>query len=137
MKIICLLYMLVVSTPLLAQEKPVRVVFDITSKDTATHSAVIRHVELMTKSYPQSTFEVVIYGGSLPMVVSQKSTVQKKLAQLVTNKNVSFKVCAVTMARNHIEASQLIPGVQVVPDGILEIVSRQNDGWAYIKEAHN
>ena len=137
MKIICLLIMLVVSTPLLAQEKPVRVVFDITSKDTATHSAVIRHVDLMAKSYPQSTFEVVIYGGSLPMVVSQKSTVQKKLAQLVTNKNVSFKVCAVTMARNHIEASQLIPGVQVVPDGILEIVSRQNDGWAYIKEAHN
>jgi uncharacterized protein len=120
-----------------AQEKPIKVVFDVTSKDTATHSAVIRHVMLMSKSYPRSMFEVVIYGGALPMVLSEKSTVQKKLSQLVANKNVAFKVCAVTMGRWGVTQANLIPGVGVVPDGILEIVTRQGEGWGYIKEAHN
>jgi uncharacterized protein len=120
-----------------AQEKPIKVVFDITSKDTATHSAVVRHVTMMSKSYPQSTFEVVIYGGALPMVLSEKSTVQKKLSQLVTSKNVSFKVCAVTMSRWGATQANLIPGVAVVPDGILEIVTLQRAGYGYIKEAHN
>lgn len=128
---------LVVSSTIYGQEKPVRIVFDITSKDTATHAAVVRHVTGMAKAYPQSSFEVVIYGGALPMVLSDKSTVRSKVAQLVTNKNISFKVCAVTMNRNRVTEANLIPGVGIVPDGILEIVTRQGEGWGYIKEAHN
>ena len=137
MKYVITLALLMMLTLIRAQEKPIKVVFDITSKDTATHSAVVRHVSLMSKSYPQSTFEVVIYGGAVPMVLSEKSTVQKKISQLVTNRNVSFKVCAVAMNKWGATPANLIPGVSVVPDGILEIVTLQGEGWGYIKEAHN
>jgi intracellular sulfur oxidation DsrE/DsrF family protein len=50
-------------------------------------------------------------------------------------KDVSFKVCALAMKRNKIDKSQLLPGVQVVPDGIYEIISKQRDNWGYIKVA--
>jgi intracellular sulfur oxidation DsrE/DsrF family protein len=39
------------------------------------------------------------------------------------------------MKRQQIDASQLLPGVQIVPDGIYEIISKQRDGWGYIKVA--
>jgi intracellular sulfur oxidation DsrE/DsrF family protein len=39
------------------------------------------------------------------------------------------------MKRHKVDVSQLIPGVTTVPDGILEIIKRQSEGWGYIKEA--
>jgi intracellular sulfur oxidation DsrE/DsrF family protein len=40
------------------------------------------------------------------------------------------------MKRMNVDKSQLIPGVEVVPDGIYEIISKQRENWGYIKVAH-
>lgn len=124
---------LLIPLAVLSQSKPVKIVFDLTSKDTLAHQATMRHVSGMAKAYPDSKFEVVIYGGALPMVVKGQSTVAKNLKELESN-NVSFKVCAITMKRYNIETSQLLPSTEVVPDAILEIVTKQSEGWGYIKE---
>jgi len=119
-----------------AQTKPVKILFDVTSKDTLDHQTVLRHVSMMAKAYPESTFEVVVYGGALPMLVKDKSTIEDGIKPLAANKNVSFKVCAATMKRYNVDKSQLITGVEVVEDAIMEIVTKQGQGWGYIKEAH-
>lgn len=121
----------------MAQSKRVKIVFDVTSSDTLTHQAVIRHVSGMAKSYPQSTFEVVIYGGALPMVLKNKSSVAQGIQKLNSNPNVSFKVCEETMKRFGVDKTQLLPTVGTVPDAIIEIVTKQGEGWGYIKEAHH
>jgi intracellular sulfur oxidation DsrE/DsrF family protein len=137
MKQLLYLMALIGALPCLAQQKPVKVVFDVTSKDSLVHQAALRHVTGMAKAYPDSRFEVVVYGGALPMFVKDQSTVSKGIAALAANKNVSFKVCEVTMKRYNIERSQLLPNVEPVPDAIIEIVTKQSEGWGYIKEAHN
>ena len=121
----------------LGQTKPVKIVFDVTSKDTLTHQAVLRHITGMAKAYPDAMLEVVIYGGAWPMVVSGKSTNEEAVAKLSAQKNISFKICSVTMGRYNVEQSDLVSGVEVVADGIIEIVTKQNEGWGYIKESHN
>lgn len=120
-----------------AQTKPVKIVFDVTSSDTLTHQAVLRHVKGMAKAYPDIALEVVVYGGAWPMVVSGKSSSEAMVAQLAAEKNISFKICSITMGRHNVETSELVKGVETVPDGIIEIVTRQNEGWGYIKESHN
>ena len=120
-----------------AQTKPVKIVFDLTSKDTLTQQTALRHISLMTEWYPQSSFELVIYGGAMNLVVKGKSTLTKSIEKIVSNPNVSINVCEYTMKRYNVDKSQLLPGVGTVPDGILEIVTRQNEGWGYIKEANN
>ena len=122
---------------LLAQTKPVKIVFDVTSKDTLTHQAVLRHITGMVKAHPDAMLEVVIYGGAGPMVVNGKSSSGDVIETLAANKNVSFKICSITMERFNVENSDLVTGVEVVPDGIIEIVTKQNEGWGYIKESHN
>jgi intracellular sulfur oxidation DsrE/DsrF family protein len=37
------------------------------------------------------------------------------------------------MQRYNIDKSQLIAGVETVPDGIYEIITKQKQGWGYIK----
>jgi hypothetical protein len=41
-----------------------------------------------------------------------------------------------TMKRNNVDSTQLVPGVEIVPDGIYEIISKQQAGWGYIKAGH-
>jgi intracellular sulfur oxidation DsrE/DsrF family protein len=67
------------------------------------------------------------------MITAGKSVVADSVIKYAANKNVSFKVCEIAMKKNAVEKSQLLPGVTTVPDGIYEIISREHDGWGYIK----
>jgi intracellular sulfur oxidation DsrE/DsrF family protein len=111
------------------------VVFDVTSKDTIVHQMVIRWLNEITSYAPDANLEVVFYAKSLDMVTKDKSVVAADVIKYAGGKNVTFKVCEAAMRNNSVEKSQLLPGVQTVPDGIYEIISRQHDGWGYIKAA--
>lgn len=118
---------------LLAQMKDYKVVFDLTSKDPSAHQTVLRWLNEISKEVPDAQLEVVFYGQSLDMVRNDKSTVASEVTSLAKNNNVSFAVCQQAMKRHNIDKSMLLPGVKTVPDGIYEIISRQKQGWGYIK----
>jgi len=119
-----------------AQTKPIKVVFDVTSSDEATHRMVMRHVTLMAEAYPESEFAVVVYGGALPMLISGSSTVSEEVLKFQNNNKISILACEGTMKRFEVKDDQLLPGVTSVRDGIYELAIKQADGWAYIKEGN-
>jgi intracellular sulfur oxidation DsrE/DsrF family protein len=133
-KFILLIIGLVLTFNFYAQENPVKIVFDVTSSDVNVHQAAVRHVKMMSRAYPDSEFEVVMYSGSIDMVLNDKSSVAEDMEELAKNDNISFVVCKGTMKRHKISEDQIIPGVKQVPDGILEIINKQQEGWGYIKE---
>ena len=118
-----------------AQTQPVKIVFDVTSGESGVHQSAMRHISTMSTQYPDSEFEMVVYSSALDMVLKEKSSVSKDLEALVKKDNVTFKVCQMSLDRYKLTSSSLIPGVESVPDGILEIVMKQQQGWAYIKES--
>ena len=119
-----------------AQETDYKVVFDLTSHDTSDYKAVIRWVNEIIKANPAAKIEVVLYGASLDMVTKGKASTETAVMKILSNKSAAFKVCEVAMQNHNIDKSELIPGVEIVPDGIYEIISKQHDGWGYIKVAH-
>ncbi|MFL5741399.1 MAG: DsrE family protein [Flavisolibacter sp.] len=121
------------SSLLVAAQKDYKVVFDLTSKDSLDQRSVVRWLNEISGGSPDAKMEVVMYGQGLAMVVKGKSYVSDDLARLASNKNISFKVCAIAMKNQNIKEDQLISGVQTVPDGIYEVVSKQQQGWGYIK----
>jgi intracellular sulfur oxidation DsrE/DsrF family protein len=80
--------------------------------------------------------EVVMYGRGLELVVSGKTTMASEIAEAMKSAKVTFNVCAIAMKNQQVEKGQLLPNVQIVPDGIGEIVAKQNAGWGYIKVGH-
>lgn len=120
----------------MAQTTPYKVIFDITSGDTAAHKTVIRQIRGISQSRPDAQLEVAIYGDALGMAMKDKSIIADAIQELSSNKKASFKACAATMKRLNVDKSQLLPGVDVVPDAIYEIVTKQHEGWGYIKVAH-
>ena len=134
-KIITLLLAFFFAINLSAQEeKPVKIVFDVTSSDAKVHQAAIRHVKFMSQAYENAEFEIVMYSGSQDMFLKDKSSVAEDLEALAKQDNITFVACQGTMKRHKITDDQLIPGLTQVPDGILEIINKQAEGWGYIKE---
>jgi intracellular sulfur oxidation DsrE/DsrF family protein len=119
-----------------AQATQYRVVFDLTSRDSLEQKAVMRWVREISASQPKAQLEVVMYGKGLEMVMPEKSTVTSEVKEALKNPNTSFAVCEAAMKNNKVERGQLFPGVKTVPDGIYEIISKQREGWGYIKVMH-
>lgn len=115
------------------EQKPYNIVFDITTSDTATHQRLIRWINGIVSSHPNAKVEVVFYGKALDMIVKDKSTVAGDIIKLGTEKKVIFAACQVAMKVFNISKDQLLNGVITVPDSLHELVSKQAEGYGYIK----
>jgi len=134
--LLCLTITMLAVTFASAQAKNYKVVFDMSSRDTVNQQAIVREIALITGANPDAKLEVVIYGQGLDLAVKDRSGQQSAVQKIIAENKATFKVCAMTMKRNNIDNTQLVPGVEVVPDGIYEIVSKQQEGWGYIKVGH-
>jgi intracellular sulfur oxidation DsrE/DsrF family protein len=116
--------------------QPYRVVFDLTSRDTLDQKAVLRWLKEVGTSSPDAEMEVVMYGKGFELVMPERSAYIADVQTAMKNPKVAFRVCAIAMKNNNIAKSQLLAGVETVPDGIHELVMKQQDNWGYIKVVH-
>jgi uncharacterized protein len=119
-----------------AAARPYKVVFDLTSDDPLDQRAVLRWVNEIGAVNPQTEMEIVMYGRGLALVVAGRSTMADEVKAAIGRPHVVFKVCEIAMRNQKVDRGELLPAVGTVPDGIGEIVARQNDGWGYIKVMH-
>ena len=119
-----------------AQPQPYRVAFDLTSRDTLEQKAVLRWLKEVSTSSPDAEMEVVMYAKGFDLVMPERSAYIADVKEAMKNPNVAFKVCAIALKNNNVDRSQLLAGVQTVPDGIHELVMKQQDHWGYIKVMH-
>ena len=81
--------------------------------------------------------EVLAYGPGLTMLRADTSPVQDMVIMLMeAYGNVSFRACG----NSHTLAAEregneipLLPGVTKVPSGVVHLVRRQEEGWAYVR----
>lgn len=116
-----------------AQQNSYNIVFDITTSDTATHQRLIRWVNGIVSSYPDAKVEIVFYGKALDMIVKDKSTVAGDVIKLGNAKKVTFAACEHAMKVFNISKDQLLNGVTTVSDALHELVTKQAEGYGYIK----
>jgi intracellular sulfur oxidation DsrE/DsrF family protein len=118
-----------------AQQKQHKIVFDFTKADTSSFATMVRHAKNIMKMTGNAQLEIVCHGPGLDLLVKDKTTVQKDIEELNKLK-VVFAACNETMKRRGIDKSQLLSQAIVVPAAILEISSKEQEGWTYIKEGY-
>jgi len=116
-----------------SSSKPYKVVFDLTTDNPADQAAVVRWIGEVAAANPQNEMEVVMYGRGPNLVVTDRSTLADEVKLAIGRPHVSFRVCEIAMKNQKIERGQLLPNVTTVADGIAEIVTKQKEGWGYIK----
>jgi len=75
---------------------------------------------------------VLLLGPGVDMVVRDRAT-QVKAISLSREKGVRFIVCENTLKQRKIEKDKLILGLDFVAFGQVHLITRQEEGWSYIK----
>ena len=83
--------------------------------------------EVLTKA----KFEIVVYGPNVHLLTSFSDEVP--LIQKVQGEGIDIIACGRTLKTEHVNESDLAPGVKVVPFGAVYIVNLQKQGWQYLK----
>ncbi len=75
--------------------------------------------------------EVVAFGPGIFML-TRNSVVRERLGKAMKN-GVRFVACEDSMQAHKLAREDMYPGITFVPLGIAEIVSKQRQGWSYLK----
>ncbi|MGZ5135528.1 MAG: DsrE family protein [Flavitalea sp.] len=119
-----------------AQQEDYKVVFDLSSRDTINQQTLIRELQFIQSASPNAKLVVVLYGHGMDLAIKGRTNLEQALRPLIEDPDITFRVCAYTLKRNNVDRAQLLEGVEVVPDGIYEIITKQKNGWGYIKVGH-
>lgn len=109
-----------------------KIVMQLTSADTTAHKMLMKQLKNILSVAPDTKIEVVCHGPGLNMLVSEKTIVSQQMKE-AAEKGVDFVACQFSMNERNVTKDQLIIHARIVPAAIIEIVDKQNEGWAYIK----
>ena len=116
-----------------AQEKvDHKIIFQCSTPDTMAQKALMKQLGNILSVEPNTKIEIVCHGPGLNMLVDDKSVVKDKIKSF-SDKGVVFNACEFSMKERNVDKSQITSNVSFVSAGILFIVSKQEQGWSYIK----
>jgi intracellular sulfur oxidation DsrE/DsrF family protein len=109
-----------------------KIIFQLTTNDTMAHKALMKQLNNITTVAPTTKIEIVCHGPGLEMLITENSIVHQKIKQLSAI-GVSFIACEFSMKERNVPQDKIIPEAGYVKAGIIEIVTKQEQGWSYIK----
>ncbi len=109
-----------------------KIIFQLMSDDTAVHTGLMKQLNNVLAAAPRTKIEVVCHGPGINLLINEKTTVHNKIREL-RSKDVLFLACENTLKDKNISKEKIIPEAGYVQSGIIQIVTRQEEGWGYIK----
>lgn len=108
------------------------VVFHVTNKDPLMWNQALNNAANYQQAMGKDKvlIEIVINGPGIKMLLAE-SEVEPRVTAALTN-GVKIVACEQTMKGAKLTKNDMIPGIGYVPGGIVEVVDRQREGWAYV-----
>ncbi|WP_338875372.1 DsrE family protein [Spirosoma sp. SC4-14] len=110
-----------------------RVVFQFVSPDVASQKALISNLKNLLAAWPEVEIEVVVHGPGISLVTTQQTQHARQLQTFADSHHVRFVVCENSLRSKQLSLADMLPFVETVPVAIVELILKQEQGWAYIK----
>lgn len=112
---------------------PKGVVIQVSESDPAKWNMALINASNVRKAYGDKdvAVEIVAYGPGLKML-RKDSSVTAGLEE-AKKSGVKLLACGNTMTMSHTTRDELNRAVDIVPAGIVEIMERQQEGYAYVR----
>jgi intracellular sulfur oxidation DsrE/DsrF family protein len=147
-KLTSLLVLLICSAAIIAQPKvtfnrPVNVVagsevkhhivMQVSTKDTLAWFGLMNNIKHLKETWGEAAeIEVVAHGPGIELLMIAKTTQQLKISEL-KNAGIVFAACMNTMKSRNLSKTDILPDAIFVPSGVVEIVTKEEAGWSYLK----
>jgi intracellular sulfur oxidation DsrE/DsrF family protein len=137
-----LLAVFMLQAPLHAQTpKTHKVAIHVDDKDPARMNMALNNIANLRKYYDSKgetvEIELVAYGPGLHMLRADTSPVADRIATMSLEiENLTFSACGNTHAKMSKKAGkdvQLLDEAKTVPSGVVQLISLQEQGYAYIR----
>ena len=109
------------------------VVIQVSENNPAIWNLALNNAENVQEALGKDNvnIEIVAYGPGLNMLkFDSEAAPRLKKAEA---DGVGLMACGTTMKKMKVTEKDLASGVKVVPGGVIEIMNKQREGWAYIK----
>lgn len=115
-------------------EAPRRIVASLSEADPDRANAVLTNLVNVQAFYGQDLVDIrlVAYGPGLRHLLREGSSVAERIQSLQAY-GMSFVACGATLDTLGLTPAAVLDGVEVVQNGLPEIVERQLSGWTYIR----
>ncbi|NML43098.1 hypothetical protein HHL11_05000 [Ramlibacter sp. G-1-2-2] len=121
--------------PVLAQQQANRnrVVMQVSDNDPGKWNLALNNATNIQKELGMDDVdvEIVVYGPGIGMLKAG-SPVAPRISSALTN-GVKVVACENTMAGMHLQKSDMLPDIGYVPAGVVELMKKQQQGWAYVR----
>ena len=118
-----------------AQEssKHTRVVVQVSDADPARWNLALNNVKNLQDDLGAAnvTIEIVAYGPGIGMLKFDATT-NSRVTEAIKN-GVAVQACENTMRNQKLVRADMHPNVTYVPAGVVQIIQRQQQGWAYLR----
>jgi intracellular sulfur oxidation DsrE/DsrF family protein len=118
-----------------AQDAPgiIRVVVQVSDADPARWGLVLNNVKNLQEELGAGkvVIEIVAYGPGIGMLKFDAPT-NSRVTDAIKS-GVTVQACENTMRNQKLVHADMLPSVSYVPAGAVEIVKRQQEGWAYLR----
>ena len=110
-----------------------RAVFQITDNDPARWNMVLNNMANLREGVGSEGVEIelVAFGPGLLMLTAD-SSVKKRVAEALKD-GVTINACQNTMKGMKFTPADMLPDIGYVPAGVVEVMKKQQQGWAYIR----
>ncbi|MGZ5133086.1 MAG: DsrE family protein [Caldimonas sp.] len=110
-----------------------RALFQVTDNDPARWNMILNNMQNLRDGVGGEPIEIelVAYGPGILMLKSD-SSVKARIAEALRN-GVKVNACQNTMAGMKFVPADMLPDIGYVPAGVVEVMRKQQQGWAYIR----
>jgi intracellular sulfur oxidation DsrE/DsrF family protein len=115
-------------------EAPRRIVVSLSEADPARANAVFSNIINIQSFYGQDLVRIMVvtYGPGVRHLIAAESEVAERVASLRAY-DIEFVACGATLDTLGLGPEALLEGVDVVQNGLPEIVERMLEGWVHIR----
>jgi intracellular sulfur oxidation DsrE/DsrF family protein len=110
-----------------------RAVFQVTDNDPARWNMILNNMTNLREGVGAegAEIELIAYGPGILMLKSD-SSVKQRMAEALKN-GVKVNACQQTMRGMNFTPADMLPDIGYVPSGVVEVMRKQQQGWAYIR----
>jgi uncharacterized protein len=112
---------------------PYRVVMQVSNADPRGWRQALNDSLALTKNAGRANvqIEIVAIGAGIGMLRYDSPWPKEVAASQAAG--VRILACGETMKSLLLEKDELLPGIDVAPAGLIEVIDRQREGWHYVK----
>lgn len=116
--------------PLPVKEK---VVFQVSDADPAKWNLALNNAKNVQQmvGVDKVDAEIVVYGPGIGMLKIDSSVASR--VEEAQKSNVTIVACENTMKAMKLTKADMLPNTSYVPAGVVELMRKQNEGYAYIR----